>query len=135
MSAMTATLARCSDEEDVVVGTALVNRHLIELEGSVGCYINLIPVRTDLRADPTLAELLRAVRGSVIRGLGHQATPFEEIADLAGAPRDLRRNPVFQTLLVMGEGAGPPSGRRTSPWRHGNSTSPPPAPGSTSPSS
>ncbi|WP_329083275.1 non-ribosomal peptide synthetase [Streptosporangium sp. NBC_01469] len=106
MSAMTATLARCSDEEDVVVGTALVNRHLIELEGSVGCYINLIPVRTDLRADPTLAELLRAVRGSVIRGLGHQATPFEEIADLAGAPRDLRRNPVFQTLLVMGEGGG-----------------------------
>ncbi|MGJ6964441.1 non-ribosomal peptide synthetase [Streptosporangium sp. G11] len=104
MSAMTATLARHSDEEDVVVGTALVNRHLIELEGSVGCYINLIPVRTDLRADPTLAELLRAVRGSVIRGLGHQATPFEEIAELAGAPRDLRRNPVFQTLLVMGEG-------------------------------
>ncbi|MEU4538822.1 amino acid adenylation domain-containing protein [Streptosporangium sp. NPDC023825] len=104
MSAMTAALARHSDEEDVVVGTALVNRHLIELEGSVGCYINLIPVRTDLRADPTLAELLRAVRGSVIRGLGHQATPFEEIADLAGAPRDLRRNPVFQTLLVMGEG-------------------------------
>ncbi|MEU3164611.1 amino acid adenylation domain-containing protein [Streptosporangium sp. NPDC006930] len=104
MSAMTATLARHSDEEDVVVGTALVDRHLIELEGSVGCYINLIPVRTDLRADPTLAELLRAVRGSVIRGLGHRATPFEEIAELAGAPRDLRRNPVFQTLLVMGEG-------------------------------
>ncbi|MEU8384695.1 condensation domain-containing protein [Streptosporangium sp. NPDC048865] len=104
MSAMAAALARHSDEEDVVVGTALVNRHLVELEGSVGCYINLIPVRTDLRADPTLAELLRAVRGSVIRGLGHQATPFEEIAELAGAPRDPRRNPVFQTLLVMGEG-------------------------------
>jgi len=104
MSAMTATLARHSDEEDVVIGTALVNRHLVELEGSVGCYINLIPVRTDLRADPTLAELLRAVRGSVIGGLSHQATPFEEIAELAGAPRDLRRNPVFQTLLVMGEG-------------------------------
>ncbi|GAA3042292.1 amino acid adenylation domain-containing protein [Streptosporangium longisporum] len=122
MAAMTAAVARYSDEEDVVVGTALVDRFsdgLPDLEGSVGFYVNLVPVRTDLRADPTLDELLRAVRGSVIRGLSHQAIPFEEIVELAGAPRDLSRNPVFQTLLVM-ESAGR-SGRRAAglavePW-------------------
>ena len=104
LAAMAAALSRHSGEQDVVVGAPVSERDRADLERSVGFYVNTLPFRVDLADDPTLRALLRRVRGTLLEALAHQAVPFDEIVRAGGTPRDPARNPLFQTMLVLGHG-------------------------------
>ncbi|MFZ0750089.1 MAG: amino acid adenylation domain-containing protein, partial [Pyrinomonadaceae bacterium] len=45
--------------EDIVVGTDVSNRNLIEVEGLIGFFVNQLAMRTNLSGDPTFLELLK----------------------------------------------------------------------------
>ncbi len=51
---------------DLCVGTLLTNRPRPEIEGLLGLFINTVLLRTDLRGDPTLREVLRQVRDTTL---------------------------------------------------------------------
>ncbi|MFD0660346.1 non-ribosomal peptide synthetase [Thermocatellispora tengchongensis] len=100
-AAFAAVLARVCDVEDLVIGTPAANRDMPALVRSAGMYANTLAMRADLRGDPTLTELLRRTRAAFLAGLRHQGFPFDQVVELAGAPRDPARNPVFQVMLVL----------------------------------
>ncbi|MGW4971303.1 amino acid adenylation domain-containing protein [Streptomyces albidoflavus] len=85
--------------DDLVVGTPVAGRSDEKLTDLVGCFLNTVPLRTDLSGDPTVAELLDRVRTVDLEGLAAQDVPFDRVVELVKPARDLAHHPVFQVLL------------------------------------
>ena len=101
LAAYSILLHKYTGQEDIIIGTPMANRSIIEMEGVVGMFINTIAIRTFPKAKSALIEYLREVRMSIIEGMQNQDYPFEDLVDKLNVPRDLSRNPIFDTMFVM----------------------------------
>ncbi len=96
-----AMLHRCSGSEDLVIGAPNASREHTELEAVYGCFVTMLPLRTDLSGDPTFRELARRVRTVVEEGFAHGALPFGKLLDVVRPPRDPSRAPLFQIAFAV----------------------------------
>jgi hypothetical protein len=62
LAAFGVLLARSSRQDDIVVGTSLAGRTRAELEGLIGLFVTVLPLRTDLSGNPSFRELSGRVR-------------------------------------------------------------------------
>jgi amino acid adenylation domain-containing protein len=93
-------LHRYTGQRDVIVGTAVAGRGLVELEVQVGCYINTLPLRSCIEPSSSFDSFLRKVRQTIIEALDHQDFPFDQLIDTLKLPRDFSRSPVFDVMVV-----------------------------------
>ncbi len=101
LAAFQVLLARYSGQDDIVVGTPIANRTRPEIEGLIGCFINMLVLRGDLSGNPSFRELLARVRQTTLAAYDHQDLPFERLVEELKPPRDLSRSPLFQVMLVL----------------------------------
>ncbi|WP_370963602.1 amino acid adenylation domain-containing protein [Amycolatopsis sp. cg9] len=101
LAAYQVLLARYSGQEDFAVGSSSAGRGLPELEGVVGMFINMLPLRAQLDGDPGFTELLARTRRHVLDAFDHADVPFERLVNALGVPRDVSRSPVFQAMFVL----------------------------------
>ncbi|MCR6482002.1 amino acid adenylation domain-containing protein [Amycolatopsis sp. OK19-0408] len=101
LAAYQVLLARYSGQEDFAVGSSSAGRGLPELEGVVGMFINMLPLRAQLEGDPSFTELLARTRRHVLDAFDHADVPFERLVNALGVPRDVSRSPVFQAMFVL----------------------------------
>ncbi|GHO70187.1 hypothetical protein KSC_090790 [Ktedonobacter sp. SOSP1-52] len=94
-------LSRYSGQENIAVGTTIANRTHQEIEGLIGCFINMLVLRSDLSNNPSFIDLLAQVRGVALQAYSHQDLPFEQVVEALQPQRDLSRSPLFQVLFVM----------------------------------
>ncbi|MCR8842559.1 amino acid adenylation domain-containing protein [Paenibacillus sp. SC116] len=94
-------LAKYTDELDIVVGTAAARRVRPELQGVVGMFVNMVPIR--LRGESVLRfdQWLKQVNGEVLASIGNGDVPYEEIAELAKVNREYGRNPLFDSVFTL----------------------------------
>ncbi|GAB3147799.1 hypothetical protein GCM10027290_31640 [Micromonospora sonneratiae] len=87
---------------DVVIATPWSLRSGPWLRGTVGFFINTVPLRIRMAADSTFRQVLTATRGAFFDAMDHCAVPFDEIVAIANPVRDLSRLPItsvcFQVL-------------------------------------
>jgi amino acid adenylation domain-containing protein len=110
LAALDVLLHRTTREEDLVIGAPIANRERLEIEGLIGCFINMLALRADLSGEPSFGELLQQVREVSLAAYAHQDLPFEKLVSELAPERDLGRAPLFQVLLVLQQGwagAGP----------------------------
>ncbi|MFJ9773543.1 amino acid adenylation domain-containing protein [Kitasatospora sp. NPDC101157] len=88
---------------DILVGTPAVNRSRAEFQATVGCFVNMVTVRTDLTGPRTFRELVERVRTAVLRAQDLQAVPFETVVKEVRPPRHPGHPPVFQVAFTVGE--------------------------------
>ncbi|MEV6683838.1 amino acid adenylation domain-containing protein [Streptomyces sp. NPDC051130] len=101
LAAYTVVLSRNGGADDLLVGLPVANRSHADLAGTVGYLANTCPLRADLRADPTLAELVRELYDRLTGVLEHADLPFGELVELLAPPRMPERNPVFQVMFGL----------------------------------
>jgi amino acid adenylation domain-containing protein len=100
-SALALLLARRSGRRDLVIGTPVAGRNHIDLEGQVGFYLNLLPLRIRIDGNASVRALVRDAAGIAAAGQDHQDYPFDLLAEQLGAGRDAARHPLFDVLLIL----------------------------------
>ncbi|MFJ7781020.1 condensation domain-containing protein, partial [Streptomyces yangpuensis] len=101
LAALQIVLAKYAGQSDIVVGTPTAGRSAPELGGLIGCFFNILPLRTDLSGDPTLLDVLARVRETAHGAYAHQDVPFQKVIEHLGSRRDLSHNQISQVLLSV----------------------------------
>jgi amino acid adenylation domain-containing protein len=101
LAGFTVLLHRYSSQDDVVVGAPIANRERTEIEGMIGFFVNMLPMRANLAGNPSFRELLRRVRDMAVDAYAHQSIPFEKVVEAVQPERDLSRNPLFQVTFQL----------------------------------
>ncbi|MFI9271514.1 condensation domain-containing protein [Kitasatospora sp. NPDC052896] len=100
-AAFTLWLARATGRTDLVVGVPSCGRPFPELDDVVGYFVNLLPLRSELRTESTFAETVRAVHSTVAAALDHDLLPFDRIVSALGVPRRPGVQPLVQVMCQL----------------------------------
>ena len=100
-----ALLHRYTEQDDIVVGAAVSNRHFSSLEDLIGPFVNALVLRGDLspgeNGSLSFRELVLRARNTAADAFAHQDLPFEVLVEQLRPERDRSRSPLFQTLFVV----------------------------------
>ena len=100
-TAIKVLLYRYSNQEDIVLGTAISQRTRPELEGIIGNFINTLVLRSDLSGNPSFCQLLKRVRNVCLSAYSHQDVPFQKVVESQNIDHQVQQNPLFQVALVI----------------------------------
>jgi amino acid adenylation domain-containing protein len=70
---------RYTGQDDLCIGTTTSGRPLPELEGLIGFFINILPLRIQIDQNLSVREYMAQIRKSTVSGFEHQSAPFERI--------------------------------------------------------
>jgi len=101
LSALQVLLGRYSGQDDFLIGTPFSGRSQPGFEKTVGCFINMLPMRADLSENPTFRELLEKLQGHVFEALENQDYPFSRMVDQLPGKGDRSRSPLIQASLTL----------------------------------
>ncbi|WP_179166858.1 non-ribosomal peptide synthetase [Streptomyces sp. CB03238] len=101
LSAFALQVWQHTDEQDIVLGSALVNRRQPGTDRLLGMFVNALPLR--VRVDPaaSLGELLRTTMNVVLGAQDHQELPLLDLLARLDLPRDPGRNPLFNLMFAF----------------------------------
>lgn len=101
LTAYTILLAKYSGQEDIIVGTPVAGRNHADLDKIVGMFINSLVMRNFPLPAKSVSAFLKEVKETAFAAFNHQDYPFEMIVDKLRLPRDLSRNPIFDTMFAL----------------------------------
>ncbi|MCP3820589.1 amino acid adenylation domain-containing protein [Streptomyces sp. A3M-1-3] len=96
LAAFNATLRHWTRTEDIVVGTASASRPHPDLERVIGCFVQMITLRTEVTDGLTFRELVARTAGTVMDAFTNSELPFEQVVEAVRPVRDPLRHPLFQ---------------------------------------
>jgi amino acid adenylation domain-containing protein len=99
LTAYAALLHQLTAQSEIVVGTPVRGRQVVELESVLGFFVNAIPLRIRAEGQQTFISLLEHVRDCVLGGLEHPDVPIEQLVRVLNVPRDRSRSPIFQAMF------------------------------------
>src|SRR2546421_692913 len=80
LAAFQAVLGRYTGRRDIVVSTGVGTRGP-QTENLIGCFINIVVLRTSLEGAATFVELVRRVREVTVGALAEQDLPFDKLVE------------------------------------------------------
>jgi amino acid adenylation domain-containing protein len=95
-----ALLQRYSGQHDIAVVAPVTDRPR-ELQKMIGCFLNLVVLRTDLSGDPSFRELLGRVRSMALRAYAHQELPFDRLVQELRPGRVPGRQPLVRVMFTL----------------------------------
>ncbi len=86
-----ALLRRLSRQSDMLIGMGVAGRERKELEGLIGFFVNILPIRITFQTDEEFRDCLHRVEAACTEALARQDYPFDllvrECAPASGAER------------------------------------------------
>ncbi|MBQ3145142.1 MAG: amino acid adenylation domain-containing protein [Clostridia bacterium] len=100
LSAYYILLSRYTSQEDIVVGTPIVNRDSSELYNIVGMFVNSLPLRATIDSTLSFKTFLNQIKDICLESYKHQNYPFDELVNKLNLTRDTSRSPLFDTMFI-----------------------------------
>ncbi len=102
LAAYKVLLRHYTNQSVISVGCPYANRgQQVELEDVMGCFVNTLPLVTELSTEHTFKDVLKLVRKSVFSVNAHQEVPFELIVEELQPTRHIGYNPMFQVGFML----------------------------------
>jgi hypothetical protein len=101
VTALKTLLQRYLGQDDLRVATLVANRNRPGTDRLVGPLTNMLILRTNLGGDPTLQEVMRRVRATILAAFAHQDLPFEELVEILERERALKHAALSQVMIVL----------------------------------
>lgn len=101
LAAYTILLAKHSNQEDIVVGSPIAGRSHPDLQKIVGIFINFLAMRNQPQAEKRFLDFLDEVKENFLRAYENQEYQFEQLVEQLQIKRQLNRNPLFDTMLIL----------------------------------
>jgi hypothetical protein len=101
---LAAGLARRGGQRDFVFAFPWAGRDAPGSADAVGMFVNTLPLRVDLRGEPTWRELLDRVRTASVEAFRGAAVPFDAVAAAVHPDRDLSRPALTPVYLTVRDG-------------------------------
>ncbi|MDP3846048.1 MAG: amino acid adenylation domain-containing protein [Pseudomonas sp.] len=101
LAAFQLLLHRLTGSRDLLLGTDVAGREAAELEGLIGFFVNVLPLRSQWRDGVRFVDLLEQTKQTSLAAFEHQALPFDRIVEALDVPRERSRNPLVQALFVL----------------------------------
>jgi amino acid adenylation domain-containing protein len=98
LAAVSVVLHRYTEQDDLVIGSAVNGRLRSETEQVIGCFANALPLRMKLSRSQTLREILRQAREVVSAAFDHQDIPFDRLIE-EFVPRETSQTPLIQMMI------------------------------------
>ncbi|MGK5637211.1 non-ribosomal peptide synthetase [Streptomyces sp. URMC 126] len=99
LAAYQTVLHRWTGEDDIAVGSPVVNRSRAEFEDVVGNFGNTVVLRTDLSGDPAFRTLLGRVRDVCADAFAHQDVPFDRVTEALRPAGAVGRTSLFDAVF------------------------------------
>ena len=93
-------LSKYLRSSDIVVGVPCANRVVPGIDAIVGCFINTVPMRGNIKAEESFTNLLQRTRTQVIADLQAGDIPFDRLLEVVEIPRQSNRLPLVQHLFL-----------------------------------
>lgn len=98
-------LSRYTNTQDISLGVVDANRNDSRFVQTVGCFINMLPVRFHVPSHGAFAGLAKTTSRKALAAFAHGAVPFDMILDRVKAPRSPESTPLFQAAVNYRSGA------------------------------
>ncbi|WP_090834494.1 amino acid adenylation domain-containing protein [Paenibacillus sophorae] len=101
LAAYNTVLSKYTGQEDIVIGSPIAGRPHADLQSMIGMFVNTLAMRNFPVSELTFREFLKRVKENALKAYEHQNYPFEQLVEQLNIPRDMSRNPLFDTLFVL----------------------------------
>ena len=88
-----------SQQDDIVIGTPVANRHYNNVENLIGFFVNSLALRVQIDSNLSLVEFIQYVSHEVMEAQLHQDLPFEKLVEKLNLAKDTSRHPIFQVMF------------------------------------
>lgn len=92
-------LSRWSGEQDVIVGMPSIGRPEEKFEDLVGYFVNMVPIRSQVKPEQPLGEYLKRLQLTLVDGLDHAVFPFPALVRELKVQRKGGSAPIFQVAF------------------------------------
>ena len=93
-------LYKYTSQEDITVGSPIVNRTSSELYNIIGMFVNSMPVRAKIDSNLSFVDFVKTVKTICLENYKYQEYPFDELVSKLNIQRDASRNPLFDTMFA-----------------------------------
>jgi len=101
LAAYNTLLYRYTGQEDIVVGSPTAGRQHADLENMIGMFVNTLALRNYPEGKKSFNDFLEEVKVNSLKAYENQDYQFEKLVDNLDIPRDMSRNPLFDTMFVF----------------------------------
>ena len=102
-------LHRYTHQEDLIVGMPTMGRPKNIFDRVMGCFINMMAVRSRVSGDQSFIDYLKTLQLTMIDSLDHAVYPLSELVRELKVDRDQSISPIFQTYYAYQNYVAPAS--------------------------
>lgn len=92
-------LNQYTNQNDIVIGSPVANRHYKDIENLVGFFVNTLVIRNQIESSQTIKEFMEQVYSGLLEAQSNQDYPFEKLINDLNIAKDPSRNPIFQIVF------------------------------------
>ncbi|MBY0273421.1 MAG: gramicidin biosynthesis protein, partial [Alphaproteobacteria bacterium] len=90
-----------NNQEDMVVGTPIANRHYSQIENVIGFFVNTLALRVNIDGKERIKDYIERIGSEIKEAQAHQDLPFEKLIEELNIEKDTSRHPIFQVMFGL----------------------------------